>query len=80
MILVNETRQKVTYWISAAGGSPECGNIDVDGVADLPQFDHQTNVYVGFKPAGGDPAFVVTCAATGVGEQVEMVLVTAGGK
>ena len=80
MILVNETRQKVAYWINAGGGSPECGHIDVDGIVDLPKYDHQTNVYVGFKPAGGDPAFVITCADTGSGEQVEMALVTAGGK
>ena len=36
MILVNETRQKVAYWINAGGGSPECGHIDVDGIVDLP--------------------------------------------
>jgi hypothetical protein len=80
MILANETKQKVAYWINAGGGSPECGNIDVDGIVDLPKFDQQTNVYVGFKPAGGAPAFAIICATTGSGEQVEMSLVVAGGK
>lgn len=80
MILVNETRQPVDYWVTADGGSPNCGNIDVDGIADLPQYDDQTNVYVGFKPAGGAPAFSIICANTGSGEQVEMALVVAGGK
>jgi hypothetical protein len=80
MILVNETKQPVAYWISANGGSPECGHIDVDGIADLPKYDHQTNVYVGFKPILPTQAFTIVCADTGKGEQVELALIAAGGK
>lgn len=80
MILVNETRQQVDYWITADGGSPNCGSIDVDGIADLPQYDHQTNVYVGFKPSLPKQSFQITCAHTGTGEQVEIALIAAGGK
>lgn len=80
MILVNETRQPVDYWISADGGSPNCGSIEAEGIADLPQYDDQTNVYVGFKPSLPNKAFIITCAHTGTGEQVEIALIAAGGK
>jgi len=78
MILVNQTRQPVAYWISANGGSPECGHIDVNGIADLPKYDHQTNVYVGFKPILPKQAITINCAETGKGEEVELVLVVQG--
>jgi len=80
MILVNETLQPVAYWISANGGSVDCGHIDVNGIADLPQYDHQTDIYVGFKPILPKQSFSITCADTGKGEQVELALIVAGGK
>jgi hypothetical protein len=80
MILANETSQPLQYWISANGGSPDCGHIDANGIADLPQYDHQTNVYVGFKPILPKQAFTIVCADTGKGEQVELALIAAGGK
>jgi hypothetical protein len=80
MILVNQTRQPVAYWISANGGSPDCGQIDVNGLVDLPRYDHQTNVDVGFKPILPKHAFTIVCADTGKGEGVELALVVQGGK
>ena len=74
MTLVNETRQQVYYWIQTAS-SADCGAIDVDGIADLPAYDNQTDVYVGFNTVGSQDSFQITCANTGKGEQVEMALV-----
>ena len=76
MQLVNETGQPVQYWIQSASNA-ECGSIDVDGIADHPEFDNQTNVYVGFNTPSGD--FSIECDDTGTGEQVEMALVVDGG-
>jgi hypothetical protein len=73
MQLVNETGQKVAYWIQTAS-SADCGEIDVDGIADLPNYDNQTNVYVGFNTVD-DASFQINCDNTGAGEQVEMALV-----
>jgi len=78
MILVNQTKQPVAYWISANGGSPECGDIDVNGIADLPRYDNQTNVYVGFKPTGPQKSITTTLADTGKGQDLELVLVVQG--
>jgi hypothetical protein len=78
MILVNQTKQPVAYWISANGGSPECGNIDVNGIADLPRYDHQTNVYVGFKPTGPQKSITIELPDTGKGQAVELALVVQG--
>jgi hypothetical protein len=75
MKLVNETQQKLAYWIQYAGGSPDCGHIDVNGLVDLPQYDDQTDVYVAFKPTDGQKAITINCANTGKGEQVELALV-----
>ena len=72
MKLVNETEQKVYYWIQTASTGPDCGEIDVNGLVDLPQYDNQTDVYVGFNTTGGQQAFSITCAETGKDEQVEM--------
>lgn len=75
MKLVNETGQPVAYWIQSASGGANCGEIDVDGIADHPEYDNQTDVYVGFNTTGGSQEFSITCAKTGQGEQVEMALV-----
>jgi len=77
MKLVNETGQKVYYWISSAS-SGDCGEIDVDGVADLPGYDNQTNVNVAFNTLG-DSSFSINCDNTGTGQQVEMALVVKSG-
>jgi hypothetical protein len=74
MKLVNETGQQVAYWIQT-GTNAECGTIDVDGIADHPEFDNQTDVYVGFNTTGTQQSFSITCAETGEGEQVEMALI-----
>ena len=74
MQLVNETQQQVTYTISCAT-STDCGNIDVDGLVDLPYYDNQTNVVVAFTPADGDSYFRINVDSTGTGKQVEMALV-----
>ena len=50
MTLVNETGQGVSYWITCASGETNCGDIDVDGYADLPAYDNQQNVVVSFLP------------------------------
>lgn len=75
MKLINETGQQVAYWISSPSGGSECGDIDVDGIADHPDFDNQANVYVGFKPSGTQEAFEITCANTGKGQQVQIALI-----
>lgn len=74
MKLVNETGQQVAYWIQT-GTNAECGTLDVNGLVDLPQYDNQTDVYVGFNTVAPQQAFSITCANTGKGEQVEMALV-----
>ncbi len=74
MKLVNESGQPVSYWIQSSTNT-DCGDIAVGGLADLPAYDNQTNVYVGFNTVGGVRPFAITCADTGVGEQVEMALV-----
>ena len=75
MTLVNETGQAVAYWITCEAIGPNCGDIPVNGIVDLPQYDDQTNVSVGFKPGGGAPSFSIDIAADKYhGEQVEMLL------
>jgi hypothetical protein len=79
MKLVNETGQQVAYWIQS-GNSADCGQIDIDGYADLPGYDNQSNVYVGFNTVGSQDSFTITCDNTGTDQQVEMALdVDAGG-
>lgn len=78
MQLVNESGQKVYYWISTAS-SGDCGEIDVDGIANLPAYDNQTNVSVSFNTLG-DASFQIVCDQTGTGEQVEMALVVEAGE
>jgi hypothetical protein len=78
MILANQTKQPVAYWISANGGSPECGHIDVNGIVDLPRYDHQTNVYVGFKPILPKQSITIELADTGKGQAVQLALVVQG--
>jgi hypothetical protein len=75
MRLVNETGQPVFYSISCAN-SADCGQIDVDGVADLPYYDNQTNVQVDFTPLAQN-YFVITLDQTNTDEQVTMVVSTA---
>ena len=77
MQLVNESGQKVYYWISSAS-SGDCGEIDVDGIADLPAYDNQTNVSVSFNTLAQGP-FTINCDTTGTGGQVEMALVVEAG-
>jgi hypothetical protein len=73
MMLVNETGQDLTYWISCDGDQANCGSIAVDGLANLPDYDNQQNVVVNFIPVSG-PAFSINCATTGTDQQVEMAL------
>lgn len=75
MLLVNETQQEVSYHISCEGVEPQSGTIVVNGLADLPAFDHQTNVEVQFTPAGEPGVFQIEINDTHSGEQVEMALV-----
>ena len=80
MNLVNETHQAVSYWISCDACGPNCGDIPVDGIVELPEYDNQTNVYVGFKPAGGAETFSIQVTSDGhPGEQVELAVVAEGG-
>lgn len=74
MKLVNETGTAVYYWISSSGQA-DCGQIDVDGLVDLPAYDNQQNVTVSFLPADGNSYFSTTWDATQTGEQTEMALV-----
>ena len=74
MKLVNETGQKVAYWISSPSGGPNCGEIDVDGFADHPEYDNQANVYVGFNATGGQQQLTINLPESGTGQQVEMAL------
>ena len=75
MKIVNETGQKVAYWIQSAKGGANCGEIDVDGYADWPSYDNDTNVYVGVNGAGGQQEFTITCPKTNKGEQVELAFI-----
>lgn len=74
MKLVNETQQEVFYSISTSGQA-DCGTIEVNGVADLPGYDNQTNVSIDFSPAGTPQSFQMTIDDTHTGEQVEMACV-----
>ena len=74
MTLVNETGQSVYYWIQA-GNQVDCGSLDVDGLIDLPQYDNQKNVYVGFNGQGTEVPFSIVCGNTTPGQQVEMALI-----
>ena len=74
MTLVNETGQPVFYSISS-GNQADCGSLDVDGLIDLPQYDNQQNVYVGFNTVGTQQPFTIVCEETGADQQVEMALV-----
>jgi len=74
MTLVNETGQQVDYWIQT-GNHADCGTLTVDGLIDLPKYDDQKNVYVGFNTSGAQQPFVIVCDNTGTGQQVEMALV-----
>ena len=74
MTLVNETGQPVNYWIQT-GNQADCGSLDVDGLIDLPAYDNQKNVTVGFNTQGTEVPFTINCASTGTGQQVEMALV-----
>jgi hypothetical protein len=73
MTLANETNQQVDYWIQT-GNQADCGTLDIDGTIDLPQYDNQKDVYVGFNATGTQQPFVVVCDNTGTGQQVQMVL------
>jgi hypothetical protein len=73
MKLVNETNVAVNYWISSSGQA-DCGEIDVDGVVDLPGYDNQQNVTVEFLPVGGGD-FSTTWASTKTDQQTELALV-----
>ena len=75
MKLVNETGQQVAYWIQSAKNGANCGEIDVNGLADHPEYDNDTDIYVGFNTVGNQQAFTITCATTDQGEQVEMAFV-----
>lgn len=79
MTLVNETQQEVGYWITCDAVGPNCGDIPVDGLVELPDYDNQTNVLVSFK-ANGSPTFNIQVESDGhEGEQVEFALVVEQG-
>ena len=73
MKLVNETNVAVNYWITSPGQA-DCGEIDVNGLVDLPAYDNQQNVTVSFLPVGGGD-FSTTWASTETGQQTELALV-----
>ena len=73
MKLVNETGQEVFYGISCAN-SGDCGTIPVDGIADLPFYDNQTDVQVSFVPTQPQTAFSITVPDSGTGQQVEIAV------
>lgn len=73
MRLVNETNVAVNYNINSADMA-DCGQIDVDGVVDLPSYDNQQNVTVAFWPVGGGD-FSLTWPTTKTGQQTEIALV-----
>ena len=75
MKLVNETGTGVFYWISASNGQADCGDIAVDGVADLPGYDNLQNVTVSFLPSDNSGYFSTTWDATKTGQQTELALV-----
>lgn len=72
MLLVNETNVSVSYTIASATSS-DSGTIPVNGIANLPAWDNQTNVTVYFVPLG-PPEFTVTIPTTQTGNQVEVAL------
>ena len=74
MILVNQTQQEVSYYISTEGVPSVSGTLEANGVADLPAFDNQSNVGVQFTPVDGEP-FQIKIDDTRSGEQVEMAAV-----
>ena len=74
MQIVNETQQQVFYSISCADMA-DCGTIDVDGLADLPGYDNQTNVSIDVSPVGDPQSFQIIVDDTHTGEQVEMALI-----
>lgn len=78
MTLVNETGQPVDYWIQT-GNQADCGSLDVNGLIELPKYDNQKNVYVGFNTQGTEVPFSVVCGETKHDEQVEMALIVALG-
>ena len=74
MTLVNETQQDVFYTISTPN-SVDCGTIPVNGVADWPGYDNQTDVSVEFSPAGQSKVFTIKIDDTHTDEQVEMAVI-----
>ena len=72
MQLINETGQALYYSISSPG-SGDCGQLAVDGMADWPGYDNQSNVQVSFSPVSGS-WIDVTIAQTTTGQQVEIAL------
>jgi len=74
VILVNETQQEVSYYISTEGVQSVSGTLEANGMADLPAFDNQSNVGVQFTPVDGE-AFQIKIDDTRSGEQVEMAVV-----
>ena len=50
------------------------GTLDVNGLAELPDYDNHTDVTVEFRPVGQD-SFQITVNNTHAGEQVEMAVV-----
>ena len=78
MTLVNETGQKVAYWVQNQIQGVESGEIDIDGYVELPDFDNQENVYVSFNATGGSE-LAMNCTDTGTGQEVEICLVAEAG-
>ncbi|HWW76152.1 MAG TPA: hypothetical protein VNZ44_12180 [Pyrinomonadaceae bacterium] len=78
MTLVNETGVPVTYWVGSADGLTGTGQLDVDGIVELSDFDNRQTVEVKFWPAEGN-GFTTIWASTQTDEQTEMALVADAG-
>jgi len=73
MKLYNNTDNQVFYSINSPG-TADCGNIAAGGVTDMPYYDNQATVNVGFEvqPTATNPSppFSVTIPQTGTGMAV----------
>jgi len=76
MLLANNTPQQLFYSIGTAS-SADCGSINAGDAADLPYYDNQTNVQVGFSVNSSNPnptPFTIVIPSTGTGKAVTLGL------
>ena len=76
MLLANNTPQQLFYSIGTAN-SADCGSINAGDAADLPYYDNQTNVQVGFSVNSSNPnptPFTIVIPSTGTGKAVTLGL------